>query len=148
MRMPMPQFEDRGGPVMEHPQLVSIVFENDLDAGELERFSRWIVTSSWLRAVGAEYRVQSGALLGFVQLAEPAPATISDDEIALRVYRGLIDGTLPRPAGAVTDALYMLHLPATTQVTAGSARSCVDFGAYHAATRIADWSFSVNYCPR
>jgi hypothetical protein len=64
--------------------------------------------------------------------ADAAPATITDDQIVDLVYAGLGDHTLPAPAA---DTLYMVFFPSTTTITAGSERSCVDFGGYHGSAR-------------
>jgi hypothetical protein len=134
--VPLPLLADRGGPVMAHPQLVPILFADDADGDALVQFTEWIATSSWLTAVGAEYGVGHGAVLGVVRQPEAAPAAITDDEIAGRLFRGLDDGTIPRaPADDPAGALYLFHLPARTVVTAGGATSCVQFGNYHASTR-------------
>ena len=61
---PLPEVSHRGGPVMAHPVLVPILFAGDGEAGELTQFSKWIVGSQWLTAVGAEYGVGSGSVLG------------------------------------------------------------------------------------
>jgi hypothetical protein len=133
---PLPQVDDRGGPVMAHPALVPIFFADDPDIDALTAFSQWIVTSQWLAAVGAEYRVGSGSVLGVVRLAAPAPGAISDGGVLDLLFAGLADGTIPRPAaGDPGSALYMVHFPAHTVVTVGSATSCVEFSGYHASAR-------------
>jgi hypothetical protein len=55
---PLPLVSSRGGPHMEHPQLVPIFFADDADATTLTQFSQWIVQSTWLTAVGADYGVR------------------------------------------------------------------------------------------
>jgi hypothetical protein len=133
----LPQVSSGGGPVMAHPRLVPVFFADDAaaDVATLTSFSQWIVSSQWLAAVGAEYGVGSGAVLGAVYLPQRAPDLIDDKAIADLVYSGLSDGTLPQPAGGLADVLYMLYFPAHTMITAGSSKSCVDFGGYHSAAR-------------
>lgn len=134
---PLPQIADLGGPVMRHPQLVPVFFSDDLDAAVLTRFSGWIVESSWLAAVGAEYGVGSGSVLGVVRRPEPAPDTMTDDDIVALLFGGLTDGSFPKPAGGdLGDVLYMFHIPAHTVVVAGRERSCSDFLGYHNARRV------------
>lgn len=134
-RPPLPQIDDRGGPVMAHPALVPIFFAGDPDVDALTAFSQWIATSQWLAAVGAEYRVGSGSVLGVVRLAAPAPAAIADGEILDLLFAGLADGTIPQPAAGEPGVLYMVHFPAHTVVTDRGATSCIDFGGYHASAR-------------
>jgi hypothetical protein len=135
-RSPLPQVTTFGGPIMAHPQLVPIFYNDDPDATTLTSFSRWVVTSDWLAEVGAEYGVGSGSVLGTVQLPMPAPGLITDAEIVDMVFQGVASGSLPRPAdGNLGDVLYVLHLPVQTVETAGSSSSCVDFGGYHNSAR-------------
>jgi hypothetical protein len=131
----LPDVADHGGPVMAHVQLVPIFYANDTDAMTLTSFSQWIVTSQWLQAVGADYGVGTGSVLQTVSLPEPAPAMIDDVDIINFLYSGLADGTLPKPAGSLANVLYMIYFPATTTVTAGTDKSCVDFGGYHNSAR-------------
>jgi len=135
-RFPLPQLTSFGGPIMAHPQLVPIFFNDDPDAATLMSFSRWIVTSDWLAEVGTEYGVGTGSVLGAVQLPMPAPPSITDAQVVDLVFQGVTTGSLPRPAdGNLGDVLYVLLLPAQTAEIAGSSSSCVDFGGYHSAAR-------------
>jgi hypothetical protein len=132
----LPEVSDIGGPKMAHPQLVPIFFSDDPDVAALTSYSQWIVTSGWLHAVGAEYGVGAGTVLGVVHKAARAPDTISDTEIVTSLFQGLADGTLPQPAaGGLGEVIYVVNYPSHTVVTAGSATSCVDFGGYHASAR-------------
>jgi len=132
---PLPEVSNVGGPRMAHPQLVPVLFGDDPDAAALASYSRWIVGSTWLLEAGADYGVGAGAVLGVVQRTDPAPSAITDAAIVDLVFHGLADGSLPQPPGGLGDALYMIHLPAHTVVTAAAARSCVDFAGYHGSAR-------------
>jgi hypothetical protein len=135
-RLPLPQVTSQGGPIMAHPQVVPMFFNDDLDTTTLTSFSRWIVTSDWLGEVGTEYGVGSGSVLGTVQLAMAAPTSITDAQVIDMVYQGLAAGSLPRPGdGKLGDVLYVLYFPSRTRVTAGTQTSCVDFGGYHSSAR-------------
>jgi hypothetical protein len=135
-RPPLPQVTTFGGPIMAHPQLVSIFYNDDPDASTLAGFSRWIVTSDWLAEVGTEYGVGPGSVLGTVQLPMPAPFSITDVEITDLVFQGVTAGGLPRRAdGSLGDVLYVLHFPIQTRVKAGTSSSCLDFGGYHNSAR-------------
>jgi hypothetical protein len=131
----LPDLTDHSGPVMAHVQLVPIFYTGDADITALTGFSQWIVGSQWLKAVGADYGVDTGAMLQAVTRPDTAPAMIDDSDIVGNLYAGLADGSLPKPSGNLADALYMFHFPATTTVTAGSSKSCVDFGGYHNSAR-------------
>jgi hypothetical protein len=131
----LPDVAPHGGPVLAHVQLVPIFYSNDGDAAMLTSFSQWIVGSQWLKAVGADYGVDTGSVLKAVQRTDPAPAMIDDAGIVNLLYAGLADGTLPTPPGGPADALYMIWFPATTTITAGTDRSCEAFGGYHNSAR-------------
>ena len=135
---PLPQLETRGGPVMAHPQIVPIVFGDTADPPQTfpVDYSRWLVTSTWLTVVGADYGVGQGSVLGAVQRPDRAPDAITDAQIVDLLFAGLADGTLPRPAdGDLGSVLYMFWFSPRTVITGGSLQSCVDFGGYHDSAR-------------
>jgi hypothetical protein len=131
----LPDVTDHSGPVIAHVQLVPIFYTGDADITALTSFSQWIVGSDWLKAVGADYGVGTGAMLQAVTQPGTAPAMLDDTDIVNLLYSGLAAGTLPKPSGNLADALYMFHFPATTTVTAGTTKSCTDFGGYHNSAR-------------
>jgi hypothetical protein len=131
----LPDIADHSGPVMAHVQLVPVFYMGDADTAALTSFSQWIVGSQWLKAVGADYGVGTGSALPAVQRPGPAPAMIDDVDIVKQLYSGLADGTLPKPAGALGDVLYMFFFPASTNITSGPQKSCTDFGGYHNSAR-------------
>jgi hypothetical protein len=121
---------------MAQPQLVPMFFSDDPDVATLTSYSQWIVTSTWLQEVGADYGVGTGSVLGVVHKAELAPNAITDTEIVNLLFQGLADGSLPQPAGgSLGDVLYVVYFPLHTVVTAQHDRSCVDFGGYHSSAR-------------
>jgi hypothetical protein len=132
---PLPDVTHHGGPVMAHMQLVPIFYSGDADATTLTSFSQWIVGSQWLQTTGADYGVGTGTVLQVVHRPDMAPAMIDDTDIIKLLYAGLSDGSLPKPAGGLADVLYMIFFPATTVVTTGSTKSCIDFGGYHNSAR-------------
>ncbi|HEX8113857.1 MAG TPA: hypothetical protein VF516_39265 [Kofleriaceae bacterium] len=135
-RPPLPQVTTFGGPIMAHPQLVPIFYNDDTDTIAVMSFSRWVVTSDWLADVGAEYGVGPGSVLGMVQLPMPAPASLTDAQVVDLMFQGVTTGSLPRPAdGNLGDVLYVLYLPPRTTETLGNLSSCADFGGYHSSAR-------------
>jgi hypothetical protein len=119
-----------GGPKLTHPQLVFIFYANDLSGRGLADYSRWLVTSSWLGAVGDEYGIGAGSALA-VERPGSAPDEIDNSEIVDQLFAGLADGTLPAPTA---NTLYMFTFPGST-VTYGASMGCVDFDAYHDSAR-------------
>lgn len=133
---PLTVIESQGGPVMAHPRLVLVMYRDDPNRDALEAHARWLVTSPWLHAVGDEYGVGDGSVLGVVHRDEDAPDAITDTAIASYLAAGIADGTLPAPPdGAYDDVLYVVYFPQHTVITqtvgASPQRSCESFGGYH-----------------
>lgn len=132
----LPAVEDFGGPKLAHPQLVPIVYADDTAADALISYHQWLVSSRWLTAVGAEYGVGAGAVLGSVRDPANAPNQISDQQIVDSLYARIAAGTLPRPTGAgLGDALYVVMFPSHTVVSSPDGLSCRNFNGYHNSAR-------------
>src|SRR5256885_4878008 len=86
MRPALPMVSALGGPRLAHPRLVPVFYADDADADGLTRYSQWIVTSSWLAAVGADYGVGAGSVASVVRRTEGAPVHITDGEIIDLVF--------------------------------------------------------------
>ena len=128
-----PTIPNQGGRVLAHPALVTITFSDDTTrAPTLQAFDRWMVTSSWLTTVGAEYGIGAGSIVADVALSDRAPDATTDDEIGQSLVDRINRGVLPRPTA---DTLYMMFFPAHTTITfsdgSTTSVSCTDFGAYH-----------------
>lgn len=122
--------------MIAHPRVVTITFADDPDRGTLEAHAAWMVQSSWLGTVGAEYGVGLGSVLGVLERTEAAPATASADDVRAWLVARWMDGTLPRPSdGDLSNVLYVVHYPMTTTLTLGASVSCTDFLAYHSTLR-------------
>jgi len=133
---PLPQIPNLGGPRLTRPELVLISYANDPNAAALEANARWLVTSSWLSAVGAEYGISAGSILGTVRSSSRAPAMVHDGEIQAMLLAGVQNHTLPTPAnGDFSNTLYVVYYPVSTTVVldqgGSSDLSCQDFGGYH-----------------
>jgi hypothetical protein len=93
----------------------------------------WIMTSSWLTTLGADYGVQAGKHVAKIALAEQAPSIIYDSDIGDFLDARIAAGTLPPPSDP--DTIYMLYFPASTAIyfdtAQGGGQSCQDFGGYH-----------------
>ena len=67
----LPTFSDLGGPRMAHPGLVLVFYSDDPEVDAVTRYGEWLVASSWLDQVGAEYGVGTGSILAVVRKTEP-----------------------------------------------------------------------------
>jgi hypothetical protein len=114
---PLPQVPDQGGPILKSPHLVTITFAGFPLDPDVKAFGDFIVTSSWLTTVGAEYGVGQGTHTHVV-LTDAAPASIASADTETYLSQKITDGTLP---GGVqtqpTDDLYMIFYPPTTTIT-------------------------------
>lgn len=128
----LPMVSDFGGPRLAHPRLVPIFYSDDTDAMAMTRYSQWIVTSSWLTQVGAEYGVGAGSVLSVVTRPQSAPDTITEGQIIDLVFGGIGDASLPPPG---PDVLYIVNFPPHTKVTGNSSTSCIEVGGYHQSAR-------------
>src|SRR5262249_13816584 len=77
---PFPRVSASGGPVLAHPNIVTVTFAGYEHEAEVQAFDTWIATSAWLTTTGADYGVAAGVHVTSVVLQEPAPATASDDD--------------------------------------------------------------------
>jgi hypothetical protein len=130
---PEPLVPDQGGPQMAHPQLVVITYADDPYRDVEEAHASWLVTSSWLTSVGAEYGIGAGSVLGTVHLGN-APSAMMDTDIESYLGGGIASRSLPRSGdGTLSEVLYVLYFPSQTSVTisATGQASCSSFDGFH-----------------
>ena len=151
---PYPQVPDLGGPRLAHPQLITVTFANDPRAAAFEAYAQWLVGSSWLTTVGADYGVGAGNVAGVAHRPETPLATLTSADIETYLADGITDGSIPRPAAPATlaDALYIVYYPSTTSITTTFVNgimksSCVDFGGYHGEVHHAGLDFAYSAIP-
>jgi hypothetical protein len=124
------QVVDLGGPTLKSLQLVTITYANDSLRATDEAFGAWVVTSDWFATVGKDYGLGPGTSLPPVELAESAPATISDLEIDAALTGWIGTGTIPPPT---QEILYLLYFPAGTTITDAQSGTigCTIAAGYH-----------------
>jgi hypothetical protein len=134
----------QSGPVLSALQLVTVTFNPWKDNGAevsypfqqaVEDYDAWLVGSTWLAKVGADYGVGLGANTNR-RLSETPPTTVLDGPsthaVATFINQRIASGALPAPT---VNTLYAVYYPFTTTIydsddLAGSA-SCQTFDAYH-----------------
>jgi hypothetical protein len=137
-----------GGPVMGAAKIAVVIWGNGvsrLTRTRIGPFASAIVNSTYVdrlasygtsvKAVGGRQgtgqAISRGAYLGqFLISPGNASRTLSDSDIQAELENQVASGALP-PRDP--DTLYMIYLPASVAVTAGNAKSCDAFSAYHAA---------------
>ena len=131
---PFPLVPNAGGPIIANPEVVTVTFANDTNRAQEEAFGHWIVGSSWLRAVGADYGVGAGIVVADAELSEDAPATMTSAQLETLLEQGLADGSIP-PTAHPDQAVYMVYFPARTVFTEaqylGGYTSCMGNIGYH-----------------
>jgi hypothetical protein len=131
----LPRVEDRGGPFLRHPKLVTITFSNDAPAlvARLEAFGSVIARSDWWRAVVEGYCrgpvdcIGEGSAAPPVRLHQTLPSELRDTDVDALIYREAQSGRL----GPLDDStLWLVYLPpgvaladATTRYCTGRARA-------------------------
>jgi hypothetical protein len=135
-----PQIVGNGGPTLAHMKIVTMTWNDDPLASDLELFGDQISSAPQWSSI-AEYGVGS-------TVSGPSrhyrgsnfPATITDVQLDALVQQSVLD---PATSGWPADApeqLYAIYLPATTQFNVDNGDgtttpSCFAFGAYHTATQ-------------
>ena len=131
----LPELVSSGGPVLANPTIVPITFDGDPMRDDIEAFVTKLASSSYWKAIGADYGV-TGATAGTpIHLADAAPAAFQSDDLATWAATQFEGGALGTPD---TNAIYALYLPSGTQVDQGGGVACKDFGAYHDEVRLND----------
>jgi hypothetical protein len=124
---PMPVIPNQGGPTLSSPQLVTITFAADPNSAKDGAFGDFVVGSTWLEIVGADYGITAATHVKNVVLTQTAAATVKDSDIQALVASKIQDGTLP----SATGALYLIYYPpgSVVQSAFGGADTCTTVGS-------------------
>jgi hypothetical protein len=124
---PMPVVINQGGPTLSPLQLVTITFSADPNSAADGAFGDFVVGSTWLKTVGADYGLQSATHVKKVVLTQTVPATVMDSDIQTLIASKIKDGTLPSAVGT----LYLIYYPPNTVVQSafGGADTCLSVGS-------------------
>jgi hypothetical protein len=124
---PMPIIPNQGGPTLSTLQLVTISFAADPNSAKAGAFGDFVVGSSWLATVGADYGLQSATHAKDVVLTQAAGATVSDTSIQTLIASKIQDGTVPSGA----QVLFLIFYPPGTVVQSAldGADTCVSIGS-------------------
>ena len=134
----MGQLKHSGGSVLTNPIIVTVTWPGNDTADQLETFGDTVGAGQYWKDVTSEYAV-SAAISGaahHVRLTDPAPATLSDTELAAFVNTNVAktEGGWPKPSA---DVVYILYLPKTTTLTLQGKSACAQgVGGYHDSTKV------------
>ena len=126
---PLWQVPNQGGPVVAHPEVVTVTWASDPIAADLEAFDDWFTPSATWSTMMAEWGVGPGTHGGSWRVPTAAPATLDDAAIQKLLSDAFTAGSLPPPNGS---RVYAVYPPSGTTVTSFGT-GCVDFQAYHYA---------------
>jgi hypothetical protein len=144
---PFPVMKNLGGPTLSNVDLFTLSYPGYPYETDVKSFADWVASSDWLDTVGKDYGVGKGKHTGHLVLGDPAPATLSDDEVQA-LLAGLIEsGTIPAPT---KNTLVMIFFPESTSIVQGDSASCKSFGAYHssASSKLGAFAYAVEpACP-
>jgi len=136
----MGQLASNGGPVLEKPVVVTITWPNEPNVETFEAFGDQLGPTTYWASVTAEYGVgaaKSGASNHF-RMADAAPASISDDEIASLVSARVsaTDATAwPKPASG--EPVYTMYIPSGTSLLLQGEDACSQgVGGYHDSVNV------------
>jgi hypothetical protein len=140
----LPQLVYGNVAVLHHPHIVTVTFANDPYADQFEKFAAQLQTTQWWDTWAVSFCSSTGNCVGKgdtdkVRLGTTAAKSYTDSTIkggASTIQQFLktrLDSAeLPAP---VTDTLYVIYFPQSTQITLGSGaqaeKSCQAFGGYH-----------------
>jgi len=144
---PLPQVPYQGGGLLPAPKVVTVTFQGDPMAADLQAFGQGVAASSWWNTVRTGYCVTpDGVCAGdgpagtAVALPEPPASSYSDSSaggpstLQAWLASAITGGSLPSPDhDAVTNTIYTLYFPATTTITFDGTQSCANMGfdGYH-----------------
>jgi hypothetical protein len=139
----LPQVQNFGGPVIDAPEIWTVVWQGDEDLGaRVSKFIGWMLASDyWTQSLG-EYAVHAGVSKGVIVLPSAPPSTI-DDSALKNIVKSVIAG-LPEPTNP--NSIISFVIPVNTMSTMQGGQGCVDYGGYHSQTRtVAGGATSIPY---
>jgi hypothetical protein len=129
-----PEVQSRGGPVIQTPRVVPIVFKGDPLAAQITDFTAKIAASKYWKDVGLEYGVGAMTAANPIVLDEAPPKTIASSAVETWLA-GKLTGATPAFGAPDPNTLYAIYYPTGTTITLAGAgeqgQSCAGYGGYH-----------------
>lgn len=145
----MGQLANNGGATLPHPVIVTVTWDGDEKADDLETLGDTIGASPYWVATNAEYG-SGPAVSGpanHVRLPDAPPVSMSDTQLAAFVSTNVANGTFPTPAAG--DPIYVLHLQKATKLLLDGQSACAQgVGGYHDSTKVGLKSVAYAIVPR
>jgi hypothetical protein len=107
--------------------LVTITFAADPNSAKDGAFGDFVVGSTWLETVGADYGIVSATHVKKAVLTQTAAATVKDADIQALIAAKIKDGTLP----SANQSLYLIYYPpgSVVQSVFDGADTCTSVGS-------------------
>jgi hypothetical protein len=125
---PRAQVPNQGGPVLAHPEIVTVAWADDPLLPSLQAFDGWLSASSYFAAL-SEYGIGAGSHLAPAPFTVDLTGKLADGDVRTLLSSAIQGGVLPPPNA---DRVYVLYFTAGVSVEElpGYA-SCSAFDGYH-----------------
>jgi hypothetical protein len=160
---PIAQIDFLGGPVLQHPKIVTVTFTGYPHTQAMRAFDHNITSTGWWGQATAGYCTDdAGTCVGMgsadtadgggfwhpdgstddagdgfydVDLAYDFASMGIDDQADIQPWlaKHIMAGDFPQPT---TDSLYALYFPSTVAITLFNSASCAQFGGYHNSANV------------
>jgi hypothetical protein len=120
-----------GGPLLAHPDLVTVVWKGDAQAQRRADFAAWLASSTYLDLMD-EYGGGRGTAHGPYYISGAPPPSLDNSEVGPLLRERIGAGELPPPHA---DIIYLLYLDASTMSTLDGGVACQSYEGYHSSTR-------------
>jgi hypothetical protein len=127
---PLAVIPNQGGPIVAHPEVLTITWQSDPLAADLEAFDGWMVASAFWKTMMAEWGVGPGTHGTSYRIPTAAPATLDGVDVEQLLRDAIAQGKLP---AASPSRIYAVYPPAGTTVTSFGSKGCEGFQAFHYA---------------
>jgi hypothetical protein len=144
IHQPIPQLTNLGGPILDHPKIVTVTFAGDQKRDALRAFDHYIVTTDWWHQTAGGYTISDGVNGGDYEVPDTVSGkSITDDDIQTWLQQMIAAGMSTNDAGVSTglptpdaQTMYAIYYPHSTTISLQGTSSCAQFGAYHNSATI------------
>jgi hypothetical protein len=126
---PFPTISYNGGPLLTTPEVVTVTFQGEALAQQLEAYGDNILNSCWWDTVRQGYCDSSNNCIGrgvvpaksHVELTMAASASYTDADIQAFIQSEVANGDFPAPD---PGTIYVIYFPSTTSINYGGELTC------------------------
>lgn len=146
-KVDLPQLNKNDGMIFDAPVVVSVTWETDPNAAQIDAFTDQIGTSDYWKAIVSEYGIGVATSGGHVHIpvdaTHPLPTTMSDDEVSQ-----LIDDSANAPTTSgwpapTPQTIYMVYAHPDIAMTSGGVDACTVYAGFHDQTN-SNYAFALS----